>query len=108
MGRPREAVDAPMLAAPIRVDRAVEADIGGFVPGDDAPRRDLLHLGGKCLELGKRFPAVVDGLIAARAVGLRPPAMPATGRNARRLERGALQFVGFSQGNGHGLYMSSI
>ena len=45
VGRPRKAIDAAVLAAPIGIDRPVEADIRGFVPGDDAPRRDLLHLG---------------------------------------------------------------
>ena len=63
VGRPREAIDAAMLAAPIGVDRAVEADVGRGIAGDDAPRRDLLHFGGERLELAKRFPAVVDRLI---------------------------------------------
>ncbi len=35
VGRPREAIDAAMLAPAIRVDRAVEADVGRLVAGDD-------------------------------------------------------------------------
>ena len=35
MGRPREAIDAAMLAAAIGVDRAVEADVGRLVAGQD-------------------------------------------------------------------------
>jgi hypothetical protein len=45
VGRPREAVDAPMLAAPIGVDGAVEADVWRVVSGQDAPGRDLLNFG---------------------------------------------------------------
>src|SRR5690606_39594720 len=37
VARPREAIDAAMLAAAIGVDRAVEADIGRLVAGDDRP-----------------------------------------------------------------------
>ena len=110
VGRPREAVDAAMLAAPVRVDRAVEADIGGFVAGDDAPRRHLLHFGGERIELAERLPAVVDRLVgdrfvAAGAVGLGAPAMPAAGGDAARLEREALRIGGFSQGDGHAVYI---
>ena len=39
MGRPREAVDAAMLAAAIGVDRAVEGDVRRLVAGDDGLRR---------------------------------------------------------------------
>src|SRR5260370_13035655 len=34
MGWPRKTVDAAMLAAPVRVDRTVEADIGRVVAGN--------------------------------------------------------------------------
>ena len=106
MGRPREAIDAAMLAAPVGVDRAVEADIGQLVAGDDAPRRHLLHFGGERFELAERFPAVVDRLIgdrleAAAAVGLGAPAMPAARGNASRLMRKALGIGWFSQRDGH-------
>ena len=37
VGRPGEAIDAAMLAAAIGVDRAVEADVGRAVAGDDRP-----------------------------------------------------------------------
>ncbi len=106
MRRPREAVDAAMLAAPVGIDRAVEADIGRLVAGDDAPRRHLLHVGGKRFELAERFPTVVDGLIgdrleAAAAVGLGAPAMAAARGNASRLMRKALGIGRFSQRDGH-------
>ena len=39
MARPRIAIDAAVLAAAIRVDRAVEADIRRIVAGDDRARR---------------------------------------------------------------------
>ena len=39
MARPRIAIDAAVLAAAIGVDRAVEADIGRVVAGDDRARR---------------------------------------------------------------------
>ena len=110
MGRPGEAVDAAMLAAPIGVDRTVEADIGGFVAGDDAPRRHLLHFGGERIEFAERVPAIVDRLIGDRlepagAVGLGTPAMPATGGDAPRFEREAFRIDGFSQGDGHTAYI---
>ena len=38
VGRPREAVDAAMLAAAIGIDRAVEADVGRGVARDDGAR----------------------------------------------------------------------
>ena len=39
MGRPREAIDAAMLAAAIGVDGAVEGDVGRAVAGNHLPRR---------------------------------------------------------------------
>src|SRR5208337_4013513 len=38
VGRPCEAIEAAVLAAAIRVDRAVEGNVGRIVAGDDAPR----------------------------------------------------------------------
>src|SRR5665213_531714 len=63
VARPREAIDAAVLAAAIGVDRAVEADIGRGVASDDRagridrqPRRERHRLG-----LGTRLaPAVVE------------------------------------------------
>src|SRR5437879_5278953 len=61
MRRPREAVDAAMLAAAIGIDGAVEADVGGIVA------RDLLSRG---VDLDRRLerrqflealPAIVEG-----------------------------------------------
>src|SRR5215470_18096877 len=77
MGRSREAIDAAMLATAIGVDRTVEAQIGRFIPGDDAARavdgdgggdrRQILVLG----EAGR--PAIVlagavAGLVAPGAI----------------------------------------
>ena len=56
VARARVAVDAAVLAAAIGIDRAVEADIGRGVAGDDAPRRDLLHFRRQSFELAKRLP----------------------------------------------------
>ena len=99
-----------MLAAPVRVDRAVEADIGRFVARDDAPRRDLLHFGRQRFELGERLPAVVgrlvgDRLVTARAVGLRAPPMPAAGGDASSLGGKALRIGRFSERNRHAAYI---
>jgi hypothetical protein len=38
VGRPREAIDAAVLAAAVRIDRTVESDIGRIVAGDDCAR----------------------------------------------------------------------
>src|SRR5262245_60130205 len=57
-----EAVDAPMLAAPVGVDRVVEADVGRVVGGDDGPGAiglDRLDDAARLLFLP---PAVVDRL----------------------------------------------
>ena len=79
--RPREAVDAAVLAAAVRVDRAVEADVGRVVAGDDLARgldRDGRLEGGQLLD---RLPAVIEGdargrLVAARRIRQRSPAAP--------------------------------
>src|SRR4029079_15063195 len=89
MRRPGEAVDTAVLAAPVGVDRAVEADIGRLVAGDDAPRRHFLHVGGQRFQLAERFPTVVDLLIgdrleAAAPVGLGTPPLAATRGNTSR------------------------
>src|SRR3954449_12006480 len=81
MGRPREAVDAAMLATPVGVDGPVETDIGRIVAGDDLAggiERD------RCLErrqLIEALPAVIErdprfSLETTAGVGLRAPAAP--------------------------------
>src|SRR3954467_11265539 len=66
MGRPREAVDAAMLATPVGVDGPVETDIGRIVAGDDLAggiERD------RCLErrqLTEALPAVIQHAQRAR------------------------------------------
>src|SRR5438067_10230665 len=72
MARPRIAVDAAMLAAAIRVDRAVEADIGRVVAGDDRPRRvDRQNCRQPRRLFLQRAPAIIecDPLLALEAAG---------------------------------------
>src|SRR5262249_14331424 len=81
VGRPREAVDAAVLAAAIRVDRAVEADIGRLVAGDDFAARVDADAGRKRRQVFKTLPAVVEGnarkrLVSARRIRLRAAATP--------------------------------
>src|SRR5690606_8453971 len=82
VGGAREAVGAAMLAAAIRVDRAVERNIRRLIPRDDPPGLLLLYL---CLERRQQIerpPAIVrrvtgERLKAAGAVALRaPPTTP--------------------------------
>ena len=81
MGRPRETVDAAMLAAPVGVDRTVEADIGRIVAGDDLARGIERDRGLERRQFVEALPAVVErdarlGLEAAAGVGLRAAAAP--------------------------------
>ena len=81
VGRPREAVDAAMLAAPVGVDRAVEADIGRIVAGDHLSRGIQRDRGLERRQFFEALPAVVErdprfGLKAAAGVGLRAAAAP--------------------------------
>src|SRR5215469_16482252 len=87
MGRSREAVDAAMFAAAIRIDRLFERDVGRRVARDDAARSIVEHLGS---ERWRRqiavppaiVPAVIDeharvGFVAARRVRERAAALEA-------------------------------
>src|SRR6202795_737951 len=79
MGRPSETVDAAMLAAAIRIDRPVEADIGGLVAGNDLARGIERDRGLERRQFIETLPAVVEGdtrfrLEAAAGVGLRAAA----------------------------------
>ena len=65
VARPRIAIDAAVLAAAIRVDRAVEADIGRVVAGDDRARR-------------------IDAETSSRAAPARPRPTPQPSSNATR------------------------
>ena len=81
VGRPREAVDAAMLAAAIGIDRAVEADIGRVVAGDDLARGIERHRGLERRQVFEALPAIVEsnprfGLEPAAVVGLRAAAAP--------------------------------
>ena len=79
MGRPREAIDAAMLAAPVRVDRPVERQIGRAVVGDQPPRPLLAHPGAQHRQLLLPRPAVIHRLAQmrlepARVIAQRRPA----------------------------------
>src|SRR3954469_15866085 len=81
MGRPREAVDAAVLAAAIGIDRAVEADIGGVVAGDDFSRGVDGDTGLERRQFVEALPGVVErdprlGLEAAACLGLRAATTP--------------------------------
>src|SRR3954447_12938828 len=81
MGRPRKAVDAAMLAAPIGVDRTVEADIGRVVTGDYFARGVDRDGGLEDRQIFQALPAVVESdlglsLVASAAVRLRATAPP--------------------------------
>src|ERR1700741_2832230 len=81
MGRPREAVETAMLAAPVRIDRPVEADIGRVVARDHLSRRVERDRGLERGQLLQALPAVVEGnpclrLVSAASIGLRAAAAP--------------------------------
>src|SRR5580700_9567795 len=81
MRRPREAVDATMLATPVGVDRTVKADIRRVVAGDDLARGVERDRGLERRQFVEALPAVVKGdtrfsLETAAGVGLRAAAAP--------------------------------
>src|SRR5690606_33208374 len=57
---PRVTIDAAMLAAAIRIDRAVETDIGRIVAGDDRARSVDRHAGLERRQLIEALPAIVE------------------------------------------------
>ena len=80
VGRPRKTIDATVLATPIGVDRAVEADVGRVVTGNDFSRGVDRDRGLEWRQFVEAPPAVVEGgarfdLISAAGIGLRaaPP-----------------------------------
>ena len=82
VGGPREAVDAAVLAPTIRIDRAIEGNVGRVVAGDDLARRIDRHRSLERRQLLETLPAVVEEdssqrLITARRIRLRTTAMPA-------------------------------
>ncbi len=96
VGRPRETVDAAVLAAPVGIDRAVEADIGRVVAGDDLARGVERDRGLERRQFVEALPAVVEGdarfgLETAAGVGLRAAAAPpfALDRNRQFRKRGS-------------------
>src|SRR3546814_11602753 len=63
---PREAIDAPVFAAPVRVDRLAEGDVRRVVAADHAARAFLGDFGARawCLFVQQgALPAVVFGLV---------------------------------------------
>jgi hypothetical protein len=113
MRRPREAVDAAVLAAPIGIDRTIEADIGRIVPCDDGARIFVRHMRLKRRGRVERAPAVVeqDTVLAFEAAALvckRAPAAAAVLGDPRGYEgdgvrqRGRPEFRGAKRGIGAG------
>src|ERR1700747_891449 len=81
MRRPREAIDAAVLAAAIRIDGTVEANVGRVVPRDHFSRGIERNGGLERWQLLETLPAVVEGdprfgLKAAAGVRLRAAAPP--------------------------------
>jgi hypothetical protein len=58
VGRPRKAIDAAVLAAAIGIDRAVEADVGRGVAGQDRARPLDRHAGPARRNAVERFDLV--------------------------------------------------
>ncbi len=102
VGGPGVAVDAAVLAAPVRVERAVEAQVWAFVEGERraAFLADQLRRGPRRLLAPiavQRAPAIVERLRRARLVaqgGVRRGAAPLAGARPRR--------GGAGEGLGHG------
>ncbi len=59
--RPREAIDAAVLAAAIGIDRTVERNVGRVVAGDDLAGGVDRHRGLERRQFVERLPAVVEG-----------------------------------------------
>src|SRR5882724_8977475 len=77
MRRPRETIDAAMLATAIGVDRTVETDIWRVVAGDDLARGIERDRGLEGRQFIEALPAIVERnarlrLEAAALIGLRP------------------------------------
>ena len=75
MRRAGKAVDATVLAAAIRIDRAVERNIGTVIARDDGARRVVEHRRLEGIEIAEPFPAIIEGLAplsleAARVIGV--------------------------------------
>src|SRR5438067_5140808 len=84
MARPRIAVDAAMLTAAIRIDRAIEADIGRVVAGDDRARRIDREGRQQSCRLGfDRVPAIVERhpLLALEAAAFVAPGAASLARH---------------------------
>src|SRR5262249_33779767 len=75
--RPRETIDAAVLAAAVRVDRTVKADVGRFIACDDLPRPLFGDVGLERRKLFETLPAVVE-----RDLGLRFIASARVGHGA--------------------------
>ena len=68
VGRPRETIDAAVLAAAIRIDRTVEGNVRRIVAGDDLARRIDRHRGLERRQFLQALPAVVEGDARQRLV----------------------------------------
>ena len=96
MGRPREAVDAAVLAAAVGIDRAIEGDIGQVVAGDDLAGGIDGHGGLERRQLLEALPAIVEcdprqRLVTAGCIRLRAAAAPARWQPRRRAASAAFR-----------------
>ena len=87
---PRVAVDAAVLAAPIGVDRLVEAYVGAVVGGDDALGRLARNLGLERLQLREALPAVIEGLAQLALVAACAVRPGATATAPRAVDQGPI------------------
>ena len=74
VARPRVAVDAPVLAAAVRIDGAVERDVRGVVVADDSAARIRREGGAK---LRRREVPDIRARISVDILALRPVVLPA-------------------------------
>ena len=95
VARPREAIDAAVLAAAVRIDRAIERHVGRGVAGDDAARRVQRDLGSNRRGILVDLPAVVGRLArvpleaAARVAARAATASGARGQDVRFVSHAA-------------------
>src|ERR1700720_3017646 len=93
MGRPRETIDAAMLATAIRVDGTVKTNVGRIVAGDDLSRGIQRDRGLEGWQFIEALPAIVErnarlSLEPPAVVGLRPaPAPPLALDRNRKLRK---------------------
>ena len=71
MRRPRVAINAPVLAPPVRIDRLLEGNVRTVIAGNDAFGGLDHHMGFEGLEIARLIPAIVKAFpgFALKATG---------------------------------------